>query len=241
MAVYLDRPLGVFKQPAEVDRTPLLSYEAFSLKIAESRLRKLWELPSEGEAGNRARTRSQNELSQLVMRLGEAATTCQGIPVSQFTAEPRLGAVALEDAQLAAADFQFLRTTAVSLHQFLERFDLDPLKARFPEVVEWLHTSQKVLAIREPHAVDARQASTITKPVLTIYDQRLHRRLVLGMRVPSDASERAAANLYVEIAGVDLPATGLWILSLSTQDGESQNDRHNLLRDPVPLFVRRRF
>jgi hypothetical protein len=175
------------------------------------------------------------------MRLREAAKTCQGIPVSQFTAAPRLGAVALEDAQLAAADFQFLRTTAVSLRQFLEHFDLDPLNARFPEVVEWLRTKQEVLAIREPHVVDAGKVGTIAKPVLTIYDQRLHRRLVLGMRVPTDASERAAANLYVEIVGVDLPATGLWVLSLSTQAGDSHSDRHNLLREPVPLFARRRF
>ena len=149
--------------------------------------------------------------------------------------------MALEDARVAAADFQFLRTTPASFHQFLERFDLDPLNARFPEVVEWLHTTPEVLAIREPHMIDARRGGTITKPVLTIYDQRLQRRLVLGMRVPTGASERGAANLYVEIAGVDLPAAGLWVLSLSTQDGDYDTDRHNRLREPVPLFWRRRF
>ena len=38
MAVFLDRPLGVVKQPGEVDRTPLLSYDAFSRSIAARRL-----------------------------------------------------------------------------------------------------------------------------------------------------------------------------------------------------------
>ena len=38
MAVFLDRPLGVAKQRGEVDRTPLLSYDAFSRSIAARRL-----------------------------------------------------------------------------------------------------------------------------------------------------------------------------------------------------------
>ena len=242
MALYLDRPLGVFKEPAEVDRTPLLSYEAFSLTIAESRLQRLCGLPPGGRSGGRAPIRSQNELSQLIIRLQKAATTYQGIPASQFTAVPRLGPVALEDARRAAADFQFLRTTAVSFQQFLGHFDLDLLKARFPEVAEWLRTAREVLAIREPHAVEARAAGFTIKSVLTIFDEWLLRRLVLGMRVPTDASKQpAASNLYVEIAGIDLPADGLWVLSVWTQNGDHDGQRHDLTQEPVQLLPRRWF
>src|SRR5262249_20030792 len=47
MALFLDRPLGVFKRPSELDQTPLLSYEMFSRSLAQRRLRELaeqWEL-----------------------------------------------------------------------------------------------------------------------------------------------------------------------------------------------------
>jgi hypothetical protein len=190
MALYLDRPLGLFKEPAEVDRTPLLSYEAFSLAIAESRLKKLF---------------AKQDISQLLTRLQAAAANCGGLPVSQFTSARRLGSVALEDARLASADFQFLRTTPVSLRQFLAHFDLSPLEARFPAVAEWLHTSQHILAIRDPHppALDATATATLTKPVLTLFDQHLQPRMVLGIELPT----------YIETAGVELPTTGLLVLS----------------------------
>jgi hypothetical protein len=239
MALYLDRPLGVYREPAEVDRTPLLSYEAFSLKIAESRLQRLCGVPPGKGAGGHAPIRSQVEVRQLVKRLQKAAPTDQGFPVSQFTAAPRLGSVGLEDAQRAAADFQILRTTPVSFRQFLGYFELDRLKARFPEVSEWLHTVHEVLAIREPHAVEARAAGFIIKSVLTIFDQWLQRRLVLGMRVPTGTSKRlSASNLYVEIAGIDLPVDGLWVLTVWTRDGDHDGQRHDLTQEPVQLFPR---
>src|SRR5262249_13196604 len=43
MALFLDRPLGVFKAPGEPDHTVLLSHEAFSRSIAERRLQFLAE------------------------------------------------------------------------------------------------------------------------------------------------------------------------------------------------------
>jgi hypothetical protein len=236
MALYLDRPLGVFKEPAEVDRTPLLSYEAFSLTIAEARLQKLCGVPPAGGTGRRVRTRSQKEVSQLVTRLREAATKYLGFPVSRFPATRRLGCVSLVDARLAAADFQFLRTTRVSLRQFLEYFDLNPLQARFPEVAEWVKTARDVLAIREPHAVDVPVAESVIRPVLTLFDQRLQPRLVFGMRVPNEASKRAASDLYIEITGIDLPTEGLWVLSVSTPDGDHDRRRHDLTREPLQLF-----
>jgi hypothetical protein len=203
MALYLDRPLGLFKEPAEVDRTPLLSYEAFSLTIAESRLKKLF---------------AKQDINQLLTRLQAAAANAGGLPVSPFTSARRLGSVALEDARLASADFRFLRTTPVSLRQFLAHFDLSPLEARFPAVAEWLHTTQHILAIRDPHAPPATATAPLTKPVLTLFDQNLQPRVVLGIELPTHA------NPYIEIAGVELPSTGLLVLS----------DRH-----PVRLLPRR--
>ena len=41
MATFLDRPLGILKQPGEVDRTPLVAYEAFSRDAARRRLEQL--------------------------------------------------------------------------------------------------------------------------------------------------------------------------------------------------------
>jgi hypothetical protein len=241
MALYLDRPLGVFKEPAEVDRSPLLSYEAFSLTIAEARLKKLCGLQPAGGTGG-ARTRSEKEFTQLVMRLREGATQSHGFPVSRFAAARRLGTVSLEDARLAAADFQFLRTTPVSFRQFLGYFDLDPLHARYPEVAEWVHTARNMLAIRESDAVDLRAAESVMRPALTIFDQRLQPRLVLGMRVPTEASKRAACKLYVEIAGVDLPAAGLWVLSVSTQDRDHDPlQQHDLTREPIQLLPHQQF
>ena len=64
-ALYLDRPLGVYKEPAEVDRTPLLSYEAFSLTIAEARLRNLCGIPPGKGAGGHAPIRSHRSSVSL--------------------------------------------------------------------------------------------------------------------------------------------------------------------------------
>src|SRR5207244_4963663 len=41
MALFLDRPLGLFKAPTEPDQTLLFSYEAYSATVAEQRLQYL--------------------------------------------------------------------------------------------------------------------------------------------------------------------------------------------------------
>ena len=73
----------------------------------------------------------------------------------------------------------------------------------------------------------------------TIFDQWLRRRLELGMRVSTDVSKRlAASNLYIEIAGIDLPVDGLWVLTVWTRDGDHDGQRHDLSQGPVQLFPR---
>ncbi|HEX3316112.1 MAG TPA: hypothetical protein VHR72_14540, partial [Gemmataceae bacterium] len=47
MALFIDRPLGFHKQPAEVDATPLLSYEAYSETLATGGLREVARLAAE--------------------------------------------------------------------------------------------------------------------------------------------------------------------------------------------------
>jgi hypothetical protein len=214
MALFLDRPLGLFKQPAEVDRTPLLSYEAFSLTLAESRLQKL-----------------RGASTTLVTRLRETAANLTGFPVSHFTAPRRLGSVALEDARLASADFQFLRTTPVSLQQFLSHFDLAPLEARFPKLADWLRTAPDILAIRDPRPSAATSTDSLTTPVLTLFDKQLQPRLVLGMQLPTATPQRAAGKAYIEIAGAELPTAGLFVLSVSTPD------EHHASPQQAPLHL----
>jgi hypothetical protein len=212
MALFLDRPLGLFKQPAEVDRTPLLSYEAFSLTLAESRLKNLCGAPT-----------------TLVTRLRETAASLAGFPVSHFTAPRRLGSVALEDARLASDDFQFLRTTPVSLQQFLSHFDLAPLEARFPELADWLQTAPDILAIRDPRPPDATSTDSLITPVLTLFDKQLQPRLLLGMQRPTANPQSTAGKTYIETAGTELPTAGLFVLGVSTPN------EHHASQQPAQL------
>ncbi len=111
-ALFLDRPLGIWKRPAEPDQSLLLSYEAFSATIAEERLRLLTEklaLLAEPR-GQALRTRlRQNDLAR-------------GIPLSARPGPARPGVVALSDALEVAPDFILLRSTRRSVEDFLAQY-----------------------------------------------------------------------------------------------------------------------
>ena len=109
MALFLDRPLGVFKQPGEPDRTPLLSYVAFSRSLAERRLRELAHL------GSITATQHQSLLECL------AGMEVKGICLSPPQRPARPGAASLADAYQVASDFILLRTTRRSITDFLKR------------------------------------------------------------------------------------------------------------------------
>ncbi|HEV3145034.1 MAG TPA: hypothetical protein VGZ47_14175 [Gemmataceae bacterium] len=119
-ALFLDRPLGVGKRPGELDRTPLLSYVAFSRKLAHERLRQL------AACSGLEPLRSKQD--QLHLRLN---STEFSMGVSRANAVPlqRPGVACLEDAFLVADDFVFLRSTRRSLQEFLHWFDLTRLAA----------------------------------------------------------------------------------------------------------------
>jgi hypothetical protein len=115
-ALYLDRPLGMFKALGEPDQTPLLSYVAFSRSIALQRLLLLARDPDLLPSSNLAQPRSA--LEELPV---------SGLPVTEVAAGGRPGAVSLADARKAADDFVFLRTTASTAREFFELMDLRPL------------------------------------------------------------------------------------------------------------------
>ena len=194
MATFLDRPLGIFKHPTEVDRTPLLTYEAFSWQKARSRLDDLcrWGLIS-----------SSRRLPAHVRRLEQC--TIDGIPVARLGNVTPGRVVSLEDAQKSAADFLFLRTTRCSLNEFLEQYDFEPLKARFPDLHRWLFLSPAVLFIREVPA----GAMNPHDPVLTAFDKQMRARIEIGL-----AQESLSPVHYVHHAGVEYVKDGLRLLSV---------------------------
>ena len=194
MATFLDRPLGIFKHPSEVDRTPLLTYEAFSRQKARSRLDDLcrWGLIS-----------SDGRLPAHIRRLEQC--TIEGIPVARLGNVTPDRVVALEDAQKSAADFLFLRTTRCSLNDFLEQYDFEPLKARFPDLHRWLFSSPAVLFIRDVPA----GAMNPRNPVLTAFDKHMSARIEIGV-----GQESLSPVHYVHHAGVEYVKDGLRLLSV---------------------------
>jgi hypothetical protein len=117
-ALFLDRPLGVAKAPAEPDATPLLSSEAFSLTLAERRLKQVADL---GLA-------DPDTIGEL--RRALAALPVMGLPLREVPARPRPGTVSLADAHLSADDWMLLRTTPRTVRAFLALYDLAPLVGR---------------------------------------------------------------------------------------------------------------
>ena len=206
IAVYLDRPLGVFKQPGEVDRTPLLSYEAFSREIAESRLNDLsrWgHLPT------------QSDFPRHIQRLLELPI--KGFPVSRLDAPERPGVVGLEEAHKLASDFLFLRATRQSLGDFLSQYDFGPLKEREPDLVDWLFSAKSVLMIR---AADAAKRKP-SEPVLMVYDGQMRLRIEIGLGQESGVPVR-----YLEFSGAEYLEKGLRVLRVWHFDGTMPHYRH---------------
>jgi hypothetical protein len=189
LATFLDRPLGISKQPGEVDRTPLLSYTAFSRQIAHERLDR-WRQWGWLDGERHAAWRQRLELLEV-----------KGVSVAELSGPERPGVVALEDARRAAADFVFTATTRQSLDLLLACYDLSPLESVDRELVAWLRTSRQVLLIRTP---GIGQEAWPTQ-LLTAYDEKLQPRLRLGI-APSAAPDGIVLTPSKnETASVDLP------------------------------------
>jgi hypothetical protein len=110
-AVFIDRPLGVFKSPAAPDQTPLLSYEAFSKTVAARRLTELARLDSGGLPADEVET----------LRKTLEALTVPGLPLSAVGEEVR-PVVSLADARKVSDDFVLLRTLPRGLRELLAHY-----------------------------------------------------------------------------------------------------------------------
>jgi hypothetical protein len=151
MAQFLDRPLGVLKEPGEVDRTPLLSYEAFSRSIAK---RRIGELTSAGWI---------DELRRDALLAVLKALPVAGVPITELAPRERPGVVSIADAAKASADFVLLRTTRGSLDELLAQYDLRTLGEVSAETYAWLARDRDVLLVQ--HVPPCEPA----RPVLRAY------------------------------------------------------------------------
>ena len=175
MAVFLDRPLGVFKQPGERDQTLLLSYEAFSRSIAVDRLRFL--TVSLGLVEERA---YQALLQNLEVELV--------VPGVALPAGPVPG------------------TTRRAVQDFLRQYDLSPLARRCS--LDYLAVAALILRGSSPGQ-------------LTIYDDRLRKRLELEMNF----REGYAVRRGVEYLRAGLRVLGSWEPVTNTEQLKEQDLR----------------
>jgi hypothetical protein len=200
MATFLDRPLGIFKQPGEADRTPLVSYTAYSRPIARERLDIL-----RRDAGPTPPTAIGYDM--LIRRLDALPTA--GIPAAEFALPDRPGVVALEDARKAAGDFAFLRTTRGSLDDLLAGYDLGLLTAIDEALVHWLKNAKDVLLIRAAGNQPPRQG----EPLLIAYDEQGRPRIELAAVVDANGSVE-----YHVRDGIEYLARGLRVLRIDSRD-----------------------
>ena len=129
MALFIDRPLGFHRQPAEVDATPLLSYEAFSETLANGRLREVARLAAELDVACPATSDTPGKPG-AIWSLG----------LDRIPESPR-PAVSLADARKVAADFRFLRTTRSSAVAFWRCFEVTDLP-----VADWPLVARTIVA-----------------------------------------------------------------------------------------------
>jgi hypothetical protein len=187
-ALFLDRPLGVFKPPGEPDQTLLLSYEAFSRQIAERRLVFLADqLDAVGLATDLA---------------GYQRTLCDALPVAGLPLRatgriPSPGAVSLDDALRVADDFLLVCTTRQTAREFLAQFDFTALAERFG--LSYLDGRERLLIVRGPSIGRGGQGT------LVVYDADFRCQLEL---------EPDPSGGYQSRAGREYPAAGLRLLRL---------------------------
>jgi hypothetical protein len=189
MTIFLDRPLGTWKQPGEPDSTPLLSYQAFSRSIARARLRFL----------ERIRLLKSEELNRLLESLDHLEIL--GIPISGLDKSSRPGVVSINDAARAAPDFVFLRTTKKSVIDFLKCFQFERLDSRV-SFLQWPENAPRLIM----------RKFNLPGPDLRVsfYDSSMVERLQFVV----DASQGFSLR-----AGMELPRAGLHLFRAWAEDG----------------------
>jgi hypothetical protein len=181
LGVFIDRPLGYGKAPAEPDQTPMLAHEAFSPSIARRR---------------------RGELQKLCAELGLAVAIpefTQAWPrglLHQELAECPRPVAALTDVRRVANDFLILRTLPRGLKTLTDRIDWRPLLERF---------RLAFLAERKIRLL-VQSASANGQAVLAVYDDRLHRRLEFVV----DASHGFTRRAGIELPKAGLRVVKVW-------------------------------
>lgn len=136
LAVFLDRPLGVFKQPTEPDNTVLLTYEAFSRAVAQQRLPLLATEPGWPSTGD--------YLAMLSEQLHHLEVA--GVPLRPRSDTGNVGIVSLDDAFKVADDFLLLRTTRRAVTDFFAQFDRSTFQQHCQD--GFPHLDQRLLIVR---------------------------------------------------------------------------------------------
>jgi hypothetical protein len=170
MALFLDRPLGFGKAPAEPDQTPLLSYEAFSPSLGEQRLRYL---------ADHLGLIAKEVMDDLVHRL--RAFKVDGLPITRLMPSSRPGVVSLQDAGKVVPDFLVVRTTRSSLLAFFDAIDWEAVSG--DHALPATEISMIVRGLdKNPDA-------------LTILDDRYRPRARLEVDVSSGYTSRAGVDI----------------------------------------------
>jgi hypothetical protein len=209
-ALFLDRPLGVFKHPAEPDQTILLSYEASSLSLAARRIEML-----AGKLG----LVSEEQKTALAARL--KALAVPGMPIERSGVPSRPGVPSLQDALRVADDFVLVRSTKRAVMDFLAQYNLSPVRARF--AVEWL-TGEEPMLIAGSGSVAG------TKPgTLTLFDSTLQPRLELEMEPGSG---------YASGLTGEFPQRGLRVVRIWQRSEGGQFQKRETRQDEIWLAPR---
>ena len=160
MAIFLDRPFGGGKGPPEADRTPLLSYLAFSRSIARDRLRFM--VSDLGLLPHSIQWETLQETLEVLK--------VPGVPLKDLVSDGPPGIVSLADALRIAEDFIVLRNTWSSWMKIRTRYlNLSALHRLWMPDIFNCHSG---LIVRTTRPGCARET-------LSLYDIRHRKRLEL--------------------------------------------------------------
>lgn len=173
IGLFIERPFGDGKAPAEPDQTLLLASVGFSAAVAGQRLRTL----SRGLG-----FLDIQDADGLVD--GLTREPVRGVPLSAIGAPSRMGAMGLANARQVSTDFVFLHTVRTGVAEFLEQFDVGPLAASGD--LAWLTSGRNVLVARSADF-----------PGVRVYDEHHRPRLELLADVAEGFRTRAGREFPV--------------------------------------------
>lgn len=208
MAVFIDRPLGALKAPAEPDQTVLFAHEAFSRAVARRRLDAL--------AADGAFPLDEPEAARHQRAL--EALPVLGVPVARVGRDPR-PVVSLNDTRRVSEDFLLLRTLPRGVREFLRQWSFDDLGRRFD--LRYLGDVGPLLLVRDEADADG--------PALAVYDAAMRKRQQLGV---------CGEGGYVARGGAEWPAAGLRVLRVWDLTAGGGLVEHDLRAEGVRLHPR---